>query len=131
MKSGELSVRKPSLAIREGALGYRTPQLLLLPSVQWPPWRLPRACGQNTPPPTSPPGAVRGGGCARPAVGLCDARCLLRPAPPPSSWGRVPLGPAGRLAGGGDQSVRAPCVRAVGPLRCGEPWGKGGKVLGA
>lgn len=56
------SVRKPSLAIREGALGYRTPQPLPLPSVQWPRWRLPEHVG----------GAPRLRGrvpCAGPAVG--------------------------------------------------------------
>ena len=131
VRGGEPSVRKPSLAIREGALGYRTPQLLPLLSAQWPPWRLPRARGQNTPPPTSPLGAV-GGGCAGPAVGPCAARCLPRPAPPPFELGEGPAGPrrASRQVGG-DRSVRAPRVRAVGPRGVVSLGAKGGKVLGA
>lgn len=130
-RDGAPSVRTPSLAIREGALGYRTPQLLPLLSAQWPPWRLPRARGQNTPPRTSPLGAV-GGGCAGPAVGPCAARCLPRPAPPPFELGEGPAGPrrASRQVGG-DRSVRAPRVRAVGPRGVVSLGAKGGKVLGA
>ena len=114
MRGGEPSVRKPSLAIREGALGYRTPQLLPLLSAQWPPWRLPRARGQNTPPPTAPLGAV-GGGCAGPAVGPCAARCLPRPAPPPFELGEGRAGPrraSGRWGGTG-ACVRRVCARSA------------------
>lgn len=51
VRDGAPSVRKPSLAIQEGALGYRIPQPLPLLSVQWPPWRLPEHVGRNSPSP--------------------------------------------------------------------------------
>ena len=60
------SVRKPSLAIREGALGYWTPQPLRLPSVQWPPWRLPEHVGRA--PRLRGRGAPPRGGAERPSL---------------------------------------------------------------
>ena len=131
VRGGAPSVRKPSLAIREGALGYRTPQPLPLPSARWPPWRLPEHVGR-TPPPTSPLGLVRGRVRRPRGWGRVPLVAYRGPRLPPSSWERVPLGPAGRPAGGGGPG-RALChVRARGrPPRCGEPWGKGGEVLGA
>lgn len=89
------------------------------------------AWAEHPAPRTSPLGAV-GGGCAGPAVGPCAARCLPRPAPPPFELGEGPAGPrrASRQVGG-DRSVRAPRVRAVGPRGVVSLGAKGGKVLGA
>ena len=47
VRDGAPSMRKPSLAIREG-------QPLPLPSAQWPPWRLPEHVGRTPSPPTPP-----------------------------------------------------------------------------
>ena len=131
VRGGAPSVRKPSLAIREGALGYRTPQPLPLPSARWPPWRLPEHVGRT--PPHLPSGVGEGAGAPAPRLGPCAARCLPRPAPPPFELGEGPAGPrraSGRWRGTGARVV--PCARARGrPPRCGEPWGKGGEVLGA
>lgn len=96
MRDGAPSVRKPSLAIREGALGYRTPQPPPLPSAQWPPWRLPEHVGGEDFPLL--PSAGGGGWVRRPRGGAVLPLLAYRgPRLPPPSWGRVPPGPAGRV----------------------------------
>ena len=121
VRDGAPSGRTSSLAIREGALGYRTPQPLPLPSAQWPPWRLPEHVGRAE----LPPSVVGVGSRVRRPRGGAACRSLPSRGPrlPPPSRGRVPLGPAGRPAGGG------PCARAR-PPPWREPWGKRGAVLG-
>lgn len=119
------SVRKPSLAIREGALGYRTPQP---PPLLWKRVR------------SAAPVFVRSGpsraGFERPsgdaAVPYCGPRL------PPPSRGRVPPG-RGRSPSRGSAALRerarARCrarIRARGrgnplPLRCRKGFGGGGR----
>ena len=103
-RDGAPSVRTPSLAIREGALGYRTPQPPPLPSAAVATVATAGARGQSRTPPPSAGG--EGVGCAGPAVGPRAARCLPRPAPPPSESGEGPAGP--RRASGRWGAV---CVR--------------------
>lgn len=110
MRSGEPSLRKLSLATREGALGYWTPQLLPLPNVLW---RLPRVRGQNTPPP--PLWGRLGGACAPaprwgrvPLVAYCDPRLPLQVGggtrwAPPGVW----------QVGGTGAWVRCVCTRSA------------------
>lgn len=130
VRGGEPSVRKPSLAIREGALGYRTPQLLPLLRAQWPPWRLPRARGQNTPPPHLPSGGG-GGRVRRPRGGaVCRSLPTAARASPLRVGGGSRWAPPGVPAGGGGpERACAACARGR-PPRCGEPWGKGGEGVG-
>lgn len=130
VRGGEPSVRKPSLAIREGALGYRTPQLLPLLSAQWPPWRLPRARGQNTPPPHLPSGGG-GGRVRRPRGGaVCRSLPTAARASPLRVGGGSRWAPPGVRQVGGDRSVRAPRVRAVGPRGVVSLGAKGGRCWG-
>lgn len=126
MRDGAPSVRKPSLAIREGALGYRTPQPPPLPSAQWPPWRLPEHVGGEDFP-LLPSAGGGGMGAPAPRWGRVAAPCLPRPAPPPSELGEGPAGPrwACPVSGGGSRCACA--VRARGrPPWC-EPRGKEGE----
>lgn len=114
-RDGAPSVRTPSLAIREGALGYRSPQPLPLPSAQWPPWRLPEHVGRAELPRS--PWEGRELGAPAPRWGRVPLVAYRGPRLPPPRRGRVPLGPAGRPAGGG------PCACGRPPW-C-EPWGRG------
>lgn len=119
MRDGAPSVRKPSLAIREGALGYRTPQPLPLPSAQWPPWRLPEHVGRT--PPLWGRGVM---GAPAPRWGRVLLVAYCGPRLPPLSWGRVPLGPAGCPASG---ELCVCCVVRSRP-RGVSPGGRGGGV---
>lgn len=111
MRDGAPSVRKPSLAIREGALGYRTPQPLPLPSAQWPPWRLPEHVGSEAPLPSVGRG-VMGAPAPRwgrvPLVAYCGLRLPLRV----GGGSRWALPGVWRVGG----AVRVCCVRAAGPV---------------
>ena len=91
-------------------MGYWTPQLLLLLSVQWLLWWLLRACGQNTLPPISPLGVLRGVGALAPWWGCVLLVAYRGLCLPPLSWGRVLLGPAGCPADGGLEHACTVCV---------------------
>ena len=105
VRDGVPSVRTPSLAIREGALGYRTPQPLPLLSAQWPPWRLPEHVGRAE----LPPSVVRGGSWVRRPRGGAVCRSL------PTAARASPL----RVGGGSRWAP--PGVRQVGPAVCARP----------
>jgi len=130
VKGGETSLRKISLAIREEALGYRTPQLLPLPSVKWPPCRLPRPCGQNTPPPTSHLGPVRGAGAPAPRWGRVPLVAHCGPRLPLQVGGGSRWVPPGVRQVGGPERACAVCVRSA-PCGVVSLGAKGGRCWGA
>lgn len=74
-------------------MGYWTPQLLLLLSVQWLPWWLLRACGQNTLPPISPLGVLRGVGALAPWWGCVLLVAYRGLCLPPFELGEGSAGP--------------------------------------
>lgn len=97
------SARKPSLAIREGALGYRSPQPPPPPSV--------RDVGQSWgPTPSAPPHAPCGSVAGDPPPSDGCSSGLPRPAPPPSESGEGHAGPRARVS-------RRGCGRARGAGR--------------
>lgn len=106
------SVRKPSLAIREGALGYRTPQP---PPLLWKRVRL------------AAPVSVRSGpsraGFERPS-GDTAVPHLSGPRLPPPSRGRVPPG-RGRRPSRGSAALRYVSVHARDAASASGVWGGG------
>lgn len=107
------SVRKPSLAIREGALGYRNPQPPPLLCASWPPMRgdYRRVLGRAP----SPRGVCRPrGGAERRSLAYRGLRL------PPPSRGRIPPGLAGVWRVGLPRACECESVRARGrsPAAC-------------
>lgn len=114
-----------------GSLGVSDPPAAAPPECAVAAVEAAKSAWAEHPAPHLPPGGGgAGAGAPAPRWGRVPLVAYRGPRLPPSSWGRVPLGPAGRPAGGGDRSVRASRVRAVGPRGVVSLGAKGGRCWG-